>query len=122
MQGIFAKNKRLQSDATLSFVDQQLSAARVLQSNSDFEYWINALGQCLIDQGQENRFKDLCEYLLGPPLQGPMSRWQSVELGVNKRALLKELLDRSTSNLRLQRVYLEFKQQLELANSVSNGF
>lgn len=118
---MFSKNRRLQADATLSFIDQQLNAARVLQSNSDFEYWINALGQCLIDQGLENRFRDLCEYLLGPPLQGAMSRWQSTELGVNKRALLKELLDRSTSNLRLQRVYLEFKEQLQLT-SHSNGF
>jgi protein HIRA/HIR1 len=115
---IFLKNRLQQSSATLSFIDQKLNAAFSLQSSRDYQFWLTALARHLVQEGIESRFRELCECLLGPPLRSEFSDWNTKILGLDKHDLLREVLKVSASNLKLQRIYLEFKEQLELVTLV----
>ena len=68
----------------------------------------------------ENKLRETCDNLLGPVTQGRRSTssgataWQDTTLGYKKRALLEEVLPLIASNLQLQRLYTEYKEQLEV--------
>ena len=106
-------NRNLQPKATLSYIDQQLSSSLQLSSSKEYRYWLTVLAQFLTNQGLEDRFRELCEFLLGPVFASSSTNWQSTILGIDKRELLKEALLTSTGNIKLQRIYKEFKEQLD---------
>lgn len=110
---MFIVNRSLQPKATLSYIDQQLSSSLLLSSSKEYRYWITVLAQFLTNEGIEIRFKELCEFLLGPVFASNLNNWQSTILGIDKRELLKEVLLISTGNIKLQRIYKEFKEQLD---------
>jgi len=111
---LFLTNSGLQQSGTLSFIDQQLASSFVIGSSKEYRYWLITLAQYLIEEGLESRLRELCQYLLGPPFKSSSSKWENTILGNEKHKLLQEVLSITTSNLKLQRVYTEFKQQLDL--------
>ncbi|XP_074603057.1 histone cell cycle regulator-like protein isoform X2 [Brevipalpus obovatus] len=114
---LFQNNPSLQKTGTLSFIDQQLASSFVIGSSREYRHWLITLAQFLAEEGIESRLRELCQYLLGPPFQGPDSKWERTILGNKKHELLQEILAITTCNLKLQRFYTEFKQQLDLISS-----
>lgn len=112
-------NRSLQPKATLSYIDQQLASSLQLSSSKEYRYWLTVLAQFLTNEGLEDRFKELCEFLLGPVFSSSSTSWPSTILGIDKRELLKDVLLISTSNLKLQRIYTEFKEQLDQVNQMT---
>lgn len=111
-------NRNLQPKATLSYIDQQLSSSLQLSSSKEYRYWLTVLARFLTNEGLEERFRELCEFLLGPVFASSTTDWQSSVLGVDKRKLLKEVLSISTGNIKLQRIYKEFKEQLDQVEQI----
>lgn len=118
---VFLSNSNLQKTGTLSFIDQQLSSAFILGSSKEYRHWLITLAQFLTEQGIELRLRELCQFLLGPPFSSSESNWDSSILGNEKHSLLREILAIITTNLKLQRIYTEFKQQLDLISSFSSS-
>lgn len=114
---IFQSNPSLQKTGTLSFIDQQLASSFVIGSSKEYRHWLITLAQFLAEEGLESRLRELCQYLLGPPFQGPDSKWERTILGNKKHELLQEILAIISCNLKLQRFYGEFKQQFDLISS-----
>lgn len=121
---VFASNSILQQSATLSYIDQQLAASFVLNSSKEYRYWLLKLATHLTDEAQIDRLKELCEYLLGPVYEdfSGEAAWEKTILGNEKRELLLEVLVIMTTNLKLQRLYGEFKDLLDTANGPSMLF
>ena len=113
IHNVFKANRNLQPKATLSYIDQQLSSSLQLASSKEYQYWLTVLAQFLTTEGLEERFRELCEFLLGPVFASSSTDWQRTVLGIDKRELLKEVLLISTGNIKLQRLYKEFKEQLD---------
>ena len=118
---IFLSNSNLQKTGTLSFLDQQLTSSLILGSSKEYRQWLITLAQFLTEEGIEPRLRELCQFLLGPPFSSSDSNWESTILGNEKHELLREVLAITTSNLKLQRIYTEFKQQLDLISSASSS-
>ena len=83
-------------------------------SAKEYKHWLLSLTQVLTDEGREDRLKELCSSFLGPVFSSDDEWKDSQVLGLNKRQLLQEVLLIMTSNLRLQRLYSEFKEQLSI--------
>ena len=120
---IFSSNAGLQSKATISLIDQQLAASFVVGSKAEYKFWLLALAQALTVEGREDRLRELCSFLMGPMFAGGNptdGEWSPTILGHDKRALLNEVLLTMTSNLRLQRLYTEFKDQIAFASMIAS--
>jgi len=89
-------------------------------SKNEYKHWLFSLTQVLVDAGREERLRDLCGWLLGPAFASDDEWNDSQVLGLKKRQLLEQVLFIMTSNLRLQRLYSEFKEQLSLVQE-GNG-
>ena len=111
---VFSCNTSLQANATISFLDQQVTTSLMMGSVKEYKHWLLSLTQVLTDEGREDRLKELCSSLLGPVFSSDDEWKESQVLGLNKRQLLQEVLLIMTSNLRLQRLYSEFKEQLAI--------
>lgn len=111
---IFSANPSMQQAGTISHLDNQMAAALSLHSAKEYKFWLLALVRYLVQEVLENRLRDICEMLLGC-LEGGMdsASWQPYLLGMHRHDLLKEILPIIGSNLRLQRVFTEFKDQLD---------
>lgn len=117
-KSVFHAGPSLQQAGTLSFLDGQVASSLALRSSSEYRFWTLTLARYLATEGLENRLKDLCTQLLGP-LGGSSQSWEPAILGVDKRGLLKEVLPLLASNLRLQRLFTEFKEQLDTVTDES---
>ncbi|KAH7956128.1 hypothetical protein HPB52_006143 [Rhipicephalus sanguineus] len=94
----------------------QISASMALRSSTEYRFWTLTLARYLATEGLETRLKDLCTQFLGP-IGGNSQSWEPTILGLDKRGLLQEVLPFLASNLRLQRLFTEFKEQLDMATS-----
>ncbi len=117
MHTLFLNNAHLQQTGVLSYIDQQLAASFVIGSSKEYRFWLMALAQHLSKENMETRLREMCQYLIGPLFKSSKSVWDPKILGNDKHDMLKEVLSILTSNLRLQRLYTEFKEQLELISS-----
>lgn len=104
----------LQQGVTLAFLESQLSAALTLQSRVEFRHWLLVYARFLVNEGSEFRLRELCKDLLGPVHKSGSSSWEASTLGLRKRELLKELLPVIGENLRFQRLFTEYQEQLDL--------
>ncbi|EEC06110.1 histone transcription regulator, putative [Ixodes scapularis] len=108
-RSVFHAGPSLQQAGTLSFLDGQVSAALALRSGHEYRFWTLTLVRYLASEGKGtaslSRELNLC-----PNFKG-----------VNKRDLLREILPVLASNLRLQRLFSEFKEQLDTASLPPNG-
>uniref|UniRef100_A0A667WD54 Protein HIRA n=1 Tax=Myripristis murdjan TaxID=586833 RepID=A0A667WD54_9TELE len=104
----------LQQSMTLAFLENQLAAALTLLSAQEYRYWLLIYARFLVNEGSEYRLRELCKELLGPVHKSAATAWEPTTLGLRKRELLRELLPVIGQNLRFQRLFTEYQEQLEL--------
>jgi len=109
-----------QQNCTINHLENQLCSALVLGSSEEYRFWLMTYVRYLVQSGEEFRLRELCEDLLGPCTRKSDvlkdNSWQPKILVFRKRDLLQDILPIIGSNLRFQRYYTEFKEQLEYAN------
>ncbi|KAF9358579.1 HIR complex subunit [Mortierella sp. NVP85] len=114
-QELLNVEESVQSVVTLTHLENQLAAAQVLGSPSEYKQWLRCYVQRLADESSVARVEELCKFLLGPVYQGgDKSAWQPTILGFQKRELLRELLPVLSSNRSLQRIVKEYLSGLEM--------
>nr|XP_023692870.1 protein HIRA [Paramormyrops kingsleyae]XP_023692871.1 protein HIRA [Paramormyrops kingsleyae] len=104
----------LQQRVTLAYLENQLASALILKSSQEYRHWLLTYARFLVNEGSEHRLRELCRDLLGPVHKSAGSIWEATILGLRKQDLLKEVLPVIGQNLRFQRVFTEFQDQLEL--------
>uniref|UniRef100_A0A8C2F679 Protein HIRA n=1 Tax=Cyprinus carpio TaxID=7962 RepID=A0A8C2F679_CYPCA len=104
----------LQQGMTLAFLEKQLASALILLSASEYRHWLLIYARFLVNEGYELRLRELCQDLLGPVHKSSSSSWEPTVLGLRKRDLLTEVLPVIGQNLRFQRLFTEYQDQLEL--------
>ncbi|KAF9206226.1 HIR complex subunit, partial [Haplosporangium sp. Z 27] len=71
-QELLNVEQSVQSVVTLSHLENQLAAAQVLGSQSEYKQWLRCYAQKLADESSVARVEELCKFLLGPVYQGTM--------------------------------------------------
>ncbi|ORZ17493.1 WD40-repeat-containing domain protein [Lobosporangium transversale] len=105
----------VQGVVTLTHLENQMAAAQVLGSSTEYKQWLRCYVQRLADESSVARVEELCKFLLGPVYQGgDKSGWQPTILGFQKHELLRELLPVLSSNRSLQRIVKEYLSGLEM--------
>ncbi|KAL4593545.1 protein HIRA-like [Arapaima gigas] len=99
---------------TLAYLENQLASALTLKSSQEYRHWLLIYARFLVNEGSEHRLRELCKDLLGPVHKSAGSIWEANILGLRKRDLLREVLHVIGQNLRFQRVFTEYQDQLEL--------
>ncbi|XP_035212178.1 protein HIRA-like [Stegodyphus dumicola] len=113
-RGILNSDPNVRQIGTLSHLDCQLAAALSLHSSKEYKFWLLSLVRYLVQEGLEARLRDLCDSLLGPVVKtAKSSEWQPNIMELQKRDLLKDVLLIVGSNLRFQRLFVEYRDQLE---------
>ncbi|XP_068748339.1 protein HIRA-like [Montipora capricornis] len=118
---LFRSNHGRQQSATAVHLENQLSSSVALGSAKEYFFWLTTYVRYLSQAGFEARLREVCEELLGPPHrsighQDKTSGWNPSILGYQKRSLLRQLLPHIGTNIRLQRLFTEFKEQLDALN------
>ncbi|XP_060763561.1 protein HIRA [Neoarius graeffei] len=103
----------VQQMMTLSFLENQVSSALLLHSANEYRHWLLIYTRFLVNEGYEQRLRELCKDLLGPVHKSSSSAWESAVLGMRKRDLLMDVLPVVGQNLRFQRLFTEYQEQLE---------
>ncbi|XP_034954125.1 protein HIRA [Zootoca vivipara] len=111
---LFSMPHLVQQETTLAYLESQVAAALTLQSSHEYRHWLLIYARYLVNEGFEYRLRELCKDLLGPVHSSAGSQWESTVVGLRKRELLKELLPVIGQNLRLQRLFTEYQEQLDI--------
>ncbi|XP_075754404.1 protein HIRA isoform X2 [Pelodiscus sinensis] len=111
---LFSMPHLVQQEATLAYLENQIAAALILQSSYEYRHWLLIYARYLVNEGFEYRLRELCKDLLGPVHYSTGSQWESTVVGLRKRELLKELLPVIGQNLRFQRLFTEYQEQLDI--------
>ncbi|XP_074062564.1 protein HIRA isoform X2 [Macrotis lagotis] len=111
---MFSVPHLVQQETTLAYLESQMAAALTLQSSHEYRHWLLIYARYLVNEGFEYRLRELCKDLLGPVHYSTGSQWESTVVGLRKRELLKELLPVIGQNLRFQRLFTEYQEQLDI--------
>ncbi|KAK2522919.1 protein hira [Columba guinea] len=111
---LFSMPHLVQQETTLAYLESQIAAALTLQSSHEYRHWLLIYARYLVNEGFEYRLRELCKDLLGPVHYSAGSQWESTVMGLRKRELLKELLPVIGQNLRFQRLFTEYQEQLDI--------
>ncbi|XP_043831657.1 protein HIRA isoform X3 [Dromiciops gliroides] len=111
---LFSVPHVVQQETTLAYLESQMAAALTLQSSQEYRHWLLVYARYLVNEGFEYRLRELCKDLLGPVHYSTGSQWESTVVGLRKRELLKELLPVIGQNLRFQRLFTEYQEQLDI--------
>ncbi|NXB33404.1 HIRA protein, partial [Eulacestoma nigropectus] len=111
---LFSMPHLVQQETTLAYLENQIAAALILQSSHEYHHWLLIYARYLVNEGFEYRLRELCKDLLGPVHYSAGSQWESTVMGLQKRELLKELLPVIGQNLRFQRLFTEYQEQLDI--------
>ncbi|NXP48938.1 HIRA protein, partial [Heliornis fulica] len=111
---LFSMPHLVQQETTLAYLENQIAAALTLQSSHEYRHWLLIYARYLVNEGFEYRLRELCKDLLGPVHYSAGSQWESTVMGLRKRELLKELLPVIGQNLRFQRLFTEYQEQLDI--------
>lgn len=110
---LFTMPHQVQQETTMAYLENQIAAALMLQSSQEYRYWLLIYARFLVNEGFEQKLREVCQDLLGPVHHSSGSQWESRILGYRKRELLKELLPLIGQNLRFQRLFTEYQEQLD---------
>ncbi|KAM5194764.1 protein HIRA isoform 1-T1 [Mantella aurantiaca] len=110
---LFTMPHQVQQETTMAYLENQIAAALMLQSSQEYRYWLLIYARFLVNEGFEQKLREVCQDLLGPVHRSSGSQWESRILGYRKRELLKELLPLIGQNLRFQRLFTEYQEQLD---------
>ncbi|KAE8634734.1 hypothetical protein XENTR_v10002420 [Xenopus tropicalis] len=111
---LFTMPHQVQQETTMAYLENQVAAALMLQSSQEYRHWLLIYARYLVNEGFEQRLREVCQDLLGPVHNSSDSQWESRILGLRKRELLKELLPLIGQNLRFQRLFTEYQEQLDI--------
>uniref|UniRef100_A0A8C8VJP1 Protein HIRA n=1 Tax=Pelusios castaneus TaxID=367368 RepID=A0A8C8VJP1_9SAUR len=111
---LFSMPHLVQQETTLAYLENQIASALTLQSSHEYRHWLLIYARYLVNEGFEYRLRELCKDLLGPVHYSAGSQWESTVVGLRKRELLKELLPVIGQNLRFQRLFTEYQEQLDI--------
>lgn len=111
---LFSVPHVVQQETTLAYLENQVAAALTLQSSHEYRHWLLLYARYLVNEGFEYRLREICKDLLGPVHCSTGSQWESTVVGLRKRELLKELLPVIGQNLRFQRLFTEYQEQLDI--------
>ncbi|XP_018097934.1 protein HIRA-like isoform X3 [Xenopus laevis] len=111
---LFTMPHLVQQETTMAYLENQVAAALMLQSSQEYRHWLLIYARYLVSEGFEQRLREVCQDLLGPVHHSSDSQWESRILGLRKRELLKELLPLIGQNLRFQRLFTEYQEQLDI--------
>ncbi|KPJ19079.1 Protein HIRA-like [Papilio machaon] len=99
--------------AARSWLEAQLAACLHLRLAPDYRYWLSSLFTHLLSYGNEEQLRGILDDLLGPShCTSVPKKWQSNVLGIKKHDLLEEMLSLLVKQLRWQRLYTEYSEQL----------
>ncbi|KAI9323328.1 WD40-repeat-containing domain protein [Dichotomocladium elegans] len=101
-------NKEAVGAITLSHIEIQLAVAALLNSPSEYKQWLLIYAKKLSMENSQNKTKELCQWLIGPPLYNNGKAWEEAVLGLLKRDLLKEVLPLLGHNRQMQRLISEY--------------
>ncbi|XP_065570912.1 protein HIRA homolog isoform X2 [Artemia franciscana] len=104
----------VQTACTQSYLEHQVCASLAIESPGEYRAWLLALVKHLTTTAMEHRLRSICRDLLGPMYKSPA--WSPEILGLSKHSLLKEILVIILPQVRLQRLYTEFAEQLRLGS------
>ncbi|XP_070205322.1 protein HIRA-like isoform X2 [Littorina saxatilis] len=112
---VFQSSSHMQHVSTLSHLETQMATCLALKSSSEYRFWLETYIRYLAQEGLEEKLRTVCDDLLGPIFSrsSGASAWQPTILGTNKREFLKRILPTIGANLRWQRLYTEYQEQLE---------
>lgn len=108
---------------SLAFLDEQLSACKATSSPREYQYWLLTTVRYLVHNGLEEKLRLICDDLLGPIHQGSSrsNLWESSVLGISKHKLLKDVLDVVSTNLRWQRLWTEYTDQVKSLEEIEKS-
>nr|XP_027212745.1 protein HIRA-like [Penaeus vannamei] len=103
------------------FINRMLTSAQYLRAAQDYKFWLKRKIQFFIKEGLEKKLRDVFDDLLGPRHSGSMDNqdqngWMPKIMDFDKKSLLEEFLREillAENSLQLQRLYSEYKEQLE---------
>jgi len=112
-----------QRDATVAVLEQKVNRCETLESSIEYRRWLLAYVRFLVSENLQERLREVCNDLIGPPFQSSKSNsqskrtngiWQPHIMGMEKRLLLRdEVLPIVASNLSFQRIYSDYYEQLQ---------
>ncbi|XP_063920642.1 protein HIRA homolog isoform X2 [Zophobas morio] len=106
----------LPSGVTLSFLECQIMASFTIHSPDEYRHWLIATVNYLLDKGPECRLRLILDELLGPTYSSMPAKRIKVDdniLGTSRHAFLQEILEIVKTKLPWQRLYKEYKEQLD---------
>ncbi|ESO91621.1 hypothetical protein LOTGIDRAFT_206663 [Lottia gigantea] len=103
----------VQQTATVSHLENQVAVCLGLKSQDEYKFWFLSYVRYLVQEGFEVKLREVCDDLLGPVIKNKSTSWNAHILGLDKHELLKEILPIIGSNLRWQRLYTEYQEQLD---------
>ncbi|XP_034840349.1 protein HIRA [Maniola hyperantus] len=114
------------SGAARSWLEAQVSACLHLRLATDYRHWLTALFEHLLHHGTEEQLRNILDDMLGPShCTSTPKKWQNTILGIKKHDLLEEMLSLLVRQLRWQRLYTEYNDQLSSLTQTSamvNGY
>ncbi|XP_060810940.1 protein HIRA homolog [Amyelois transitella] len=108
--------------AARSWLEAQVSSCLHLRLSSDYKHWITSLFSHLVSHGTEDQLRNILDDMLGPShCTSTPKKWQSTILGIKKHDLLEDMLSLLVRQLRWQRMYSEYSEQLNDIKRTSAG-
>lgn len=103
----------IHQSSTLSHLANQVAACLALKSSSEYKFWLLTYIRYLVQEGIEPKLREICDELLGPGyVKNRKDNWDEHIVGLKKRDILAEILPIIGSNLRFQRLFTEYQDQL----------
>ncbi|XP_064619273.1 protein HIRA-like isoform X2 [Lineus longissimus] len=110
---MFQSNPLLQKASSCGHLESQLCASLAIGSATEYKFWLTSYVRYLVQEDFEEKLREVCDGLLGPMFPSKSHNWESKILGYKKRDLLEEILPMVGANLRFQRLFTEYQEQLE---------
>ncbi|XP_077297877.1 histone cell cycle regulator-like protein [Arctopsyche grandis] len=111
------------SGAIQSYLEGQLATSKLINSPTEYKHWLLALVSHLMQQGPEARLRCILDDLMGPSHCTSLSeKWSSTVLDHKKHDLLDDILILLGKQLRWQRMYIEYSEQISaIKETLTNG-
>ncbi|CAL1534335.1 unnamed protein product [Lymnaea stagnalis] len=111
----FQSNPGIQQSITLSHLESQMASSLALKSSSEYLFWLETYIRYLAQEGIEDKLREICDELLGPLYRSKSRKaWSQHILGLDKHTILRNNLTNIGADLKFQRLYTEYKEQLDM--------
>lgn len=118
VSSLVGRGREEEKEQTRGHLEDQVANSAALRSEVEYRQWLLAYVRHLTREGDEVRLREVCQELLGPPINDPSQLasigWQPVKLGLVRRQFLRaEVLPAMASNFTIQRLAQEFLELLK---------